>query len=164
MREQIGPPDAVRPFFEQHCVKCHSGESPEGDLTLAPLLKGEEDVALWDKVLEKIETGQMPPKTGPQPAMDDKRGAADWLMAQLSAVKSARRDNEGRVVLRRLSRLEYENTLRDLLETDVHVQHLLPQDAAAGGFDNVGEGAAYIVVPAGAIFGSGGGGARSSHR
>jgi mono/diheme cytochrome c family protein len=139
VRGADAPPDAVRLFFEQHCMKCHGGESPEGDLKLAPLLKGEGDIDLLNKVVEKIETGQMPPKPEQRPAKDDKLAAADWLIARLAAAKSTQRDSEGRVVLRRLNRLEYENTLRDLLETEVRVQHLLPQDAAAGGFDNVGE-------------------------
>ena len=46
---------------------------------------------------------------------------------------------EGRVVLRRLNRTEYQNTVRDLLGIDVDLKELLPLDSSAGGFDNVGE-------------------------
>jgi len=136
-------PAAVRAVFEQHCVKCHSGEAPKGDLTLEPLLHEDGDkkaaLALWGKVLEKIETGEMPPKSKPRPSADEKRAAADWLEAKILAEKTSQRGAEGRVVLRRLNRVEYENTVRDLLGVTVRVRELLPQDSTAGGFDNVGE-------------------------
>src|SRR5688572_20121773 len=53
-------PAAVRAVFERHCLKCHSGEEPKGDLTLEPLLHDAGDkkaaLALWTIVLEKLET------------------------------------------------------------------------------------------------------------
>ncbi|MCX7418402.1 MAG: DUF1592 domain-containing protein [Planctomycetia bacterium] len=52
------------------------------------------------------------------------------------AVKQMGRE---RVVLRRLNRTEYQNTVRDLLGIDVDLKELLPLDSSAGGFDNVGE-------------------------
>ena len=133
------PPTEVRTVFERHCVKCHSGESPEGDMTLEPLLEGGGDLQLWQNALEKIETGAMPPKAKPRPTPEEKRGAADWLTTLVLAEKSASREKEGRVVLRRLNRAEYENTVSDLLGVPVRVRELLPPDSVAGGFDNVGE-------------------------
>lgn len=139
--EEMAP--AVRAILEQHCLKCHSGDAPKGDLTLEPLLGEGGDKkaapALWGNVLEKIETNEMPPKSKPRPSEDEKRIAADWLEAKILAEKPAQRIAEGRVVLRRLNRVEYENTVRDLLGVTVRVQELLPQDSTAGGFDNVGE-------------------------
>jgi Protein of unknown function (DUF1592)/Protein of unknown function (DUF1588)/Protein of unknown function (DUF1587)/Protein of unknown function (DUF1585)/Protein of unknown function (DUF1595) len=135
-------PTAVRAVFEQHCLKCHSGESPKGDLTLEPLLceGGDKTVALTMKanVLEKIETGEMPPKSKPRPSAEEKRIAADWLEAKILGENPTLRRAEGRVVLRRLNRVEYQNTVGDLLGVTVRVQELLPQDSSAGGFDNVG--------------------------
>jgi hypothetical protein len=122
-------------------LKCHSGEDPKGDLSLEPLLSGAGDSkalpALWRSGLEKIETGEMPPKSKPRPTADEKRTAVDWLHEKILAEKP--RGTEGRVVLRRLNRAEYENTVRDLLGVTVRVQDLLPPDSPAGGFDNVGE-------------------------
>ena len=57
---------------------------------------------------------------------------------------------EGRVVLRRLNRVEYENTVRDLLGVDIDLKELLPLDSSANGFDNVGDGAARLLVLDGA--------------
>src|SRR5689334_16795751 len=67
-------PAPVRTFFEDHCVKCHSGESPKGDLTFEPLLKdaAQGEGKLWGSVLEKLETGEMPPKSKPRPPADGK--------------------------------------------------------------------------------------------
>ena len=45
----------------------------------------------------------------------------------------------GRTVLRRLNRIEYQNTVRDLLGIDVDFQEMLPADSSANGFDNIGE-------------------------
>src|SRR6185295_11002531 len=63
--------------------------------------------------------------------------------AQLAA--SAKDTNEGRTVLRRLNRVEYENTVRDLFAVNVAVKEILPEDATANGFDNVG--AALNISP-----------------
>ncbi|MEO8351133.1 MAG: DUF1592 domain-containing protein [Chthoniobacteraceae bacterium] len=133
------PPAAVRAVFEQHCVKCHSGDEPKGDMTLEPLLAGRGELKLWQDALEKIESGEMPPKSKPRPAPEQKRAAADWLTGLVLAEKASHRAKEGRVVLRRLNRVEYENTLGDLLGVEVRVRELLPEDSSAGGFDNVGE-------------------------
>jgi hypothetical protein len=134
-------PAPVRAFFEQHCLKCHSGPSPKGDLTLEPLLReggGNRNAteALLRNALEMIETGGMPPKAKPRPAVEERQAATGWLHARIMTGKRAA---EGRVVLRRLNRVEYENTVQDLLGVPVRIREMLPQDATAGGFDNVGE-------------------------
>jgi mono/diheme cytochrome c family protein len=141
LRADEAAPAAVRAFFEQHCLKCHSGDNPKGDLTLEPLLRGASNDAatLRRNVLEKIETGEMPPKAKPRPAAEERIAAADWLTAAITAEEKSSPAAEGRTVLRRLNRVEYENTLRDLLGVPVRVRELLPPDAAAAGFDNVGE-------------------------
>src|SRR5262245_61980213 len=72
------PPESVKTIFQKHCLKCHSGASPKGNLSLEPLLSGGGDMALWQRALEKIETGEMPPKSRPRPSADQKRSAADW--------------------------------------------------------------------------------------
>ena len=63
-------------------------------------------------------------------------GSTVGLLAQATDKVDAA---QGRVVLRRLNRTEYQNTVRDLLGVDVDLKELLPLDSSAGGFDNVGE-------------------------
>lgn len=70
--------------------------------------------------------------------------ASIWLAASFAWIGSTSADDASRtvpdrVVLRRLNRVEYENTIRDLLGIDVDLKDLLPLDSAANGFDNVGE-------------------------
>ncbi len=133
------PSNSTTAVFELHCMECHRGESPKSNVTLEPLLNGQRDFALWQNVLEKIETGEMPPKPKPRLTAEERQLAGDWLFKLVSAEKQSQRKAEGRVVLRRLNRVEYENTLRDLLGVAVRVRDLLPQDASTAGFDNVGE-------------------------
>jgi hypothetical protein len=131
----------ARGFLERYCVTCHSGDSPKGDLDLEKVLAHElpAKLAVWQHVLENIESGEMPPKSKPRPPADEAKEAADWIHAQVTTAKAAQREKEGRVVLRRLNRLEYENTVRDLLGVEVNVRESLPPDSSAGGFDNVGD-------------------------
>src|SRR5262245_26539349 len=121
-----------RAFLGRYCVKCHSGDSPKGDLDLEKVIAQElpAKVSVWQQVLEKIESGEMPPKSKPRPPAEEAKVAADWIHAQVTTAKAAQRDKEGRVVLRRLNRLEYENTVRDLLGVEVNVRELLPPDSS----------------------------------
>jgi len=80
----------------------------------------------------------MPPKSKPRPAEQEVRALSGWISGRVQAAEAARRAH-GRVVLRRLNRVEYENTIRDLLGVNVELQELLPLDGSANGFDNVGE-------------------------
>ena len=134
-REQLAP------FFERHCVKCHSGAEPEGDLRLDELqfaLTEPENRDLWSTVLDQLESGAMPPKKKPRPPAEEVRAVSDLIRKQLASAEEERRARDGRVVLRRLNRVEYENTIRDLLGVDTSLRDLLPEDGAAHGFDNVG--------------------------
>ena len=97
----------------------------------------------------------MPPKAKPRPPEKDVRALADWIDAQAEAADAARRAAEGRVVLRRLNRVEYENTVRDLLGVDVDLKDLLPAGRVGQRLRQQRRGAARLVVPDGAVPGSG---------
>src|SRR5262249_36633708 len=77
-------------------------------------------------------------KAKPRPPQKSVSALTDWVKGQLGAA-AARRGAEGRVVLRRLNRVEYENTVRDLLGVEIDLQEMLPLDTSAHGFDNIGE-------------------------
>ncbi|WP_395749858.1 DUF1592 domain-containing protein [Prosthecobacter sp.] len=133
---------SVEGFLKEHCIQCHNEEKAKGDLrldNLKPQFDKREMLTAWQHVLEKMETGEMPPKSKPRPPAQDLRKAADWIAEQVKVASAKLRETEGRVVLRRLNRNEYENTVRDLLGVEVKLRELLPQDAAAAGFDNVGD-------------------------
>jgi mono/diheme cytochrome c family protein len=134
--------DKIRPVLTKQCLECHGPEKTKGkfrvdqlDFTLAA--KGAED--RWLAVKEQVTSGAMPPKGKPRLAKTDIDAISTWIDAKIASVEIARRSTQGRVVLRRLNRVEYENTIRDLLSVDVNLQDLLPGDSADHGFDNVAE-------------------------
>ncbi|MSR32304.1 MAG: DUF1592 domain-containing protein [Gemmataceae bacterium] len=131
--------NTANPFIssmKKTCGQCHGIEKPKGGFHLANLTNDfshAKNQAIWKKVREHLHAGTMPPKG--KPRWTDSAGMIAWIDQQTS-----RRDSkQGRTVLRRLNRIEYQNTLRDLLGIELDLQDLLPPDASAGGFDNVGE-------------------------
>lgn len=86
----------------------------------------------------------MPPKKEPRPPQAQTADFVAGLSAQLDTAAAKARTN-GRVVLRRLNRVEYENTVNDLFAVKVEVKETLPEDAVSHGFDNVG--AALNISP-----------------
>ncbi len=132
--------EQVRPFFTRHCRECHGIEKPKGDFhlnQLAPDFARAAGRERWLEVLKRVQGGEMPPKSKPRPPEKEVQALADWILARVQTTGGESR--EGRVVLRRLNRVEYENTVRDLLGVKVDLKDSLPEDTSAHGFDNVGE-------------------------
>src|SRR5262249_4095449 len=130
-----------RPFLATHCVGCHGALKPKGDFRIDQLPPDFETAASrdrWLAVLKRVNAGEMPPKRKPRPPEKDVAALAGWITARADE-GATRQSAAGRVVQRRLNRVEYENTVRDLLGVDVDLKDLLPIDGSAGGFDNVGE-------------------------
>lgn len=131
----------IEPFVRSHCADCHHGESAEGGLDLARLdtdLDNPEVKRRWILVHDRIANGEMPPRDVPRPAAGE---IGQTLAIMSKAITNADLRQRG-VVLRRLNRIEYENTVGDLFGIDVRVKQTLPEDSPTAGFDNVGEGLA----------------------
>ena len=95
----------------------------------------------WVEVFDKVDKQKMPPPSQETPRSRRPGGvSARRCGTELRRANLARQRTEGRVVLRRLNRVEYENTLHDLLAIDVPLQHYLPEDTTTNGFDNVAVG------------------------
>ena len=138
---------SVQPFLTAHCLRCHGPEKAEGDLRLDQLdadLSKPTTFERWREIVARVQSGEMPPKKEPRPQPADVAEVVKKLNARLDEA-AAKQRSEGRVVLRRLNRVEFENTVRDLFSVDVSVKEMLPEDAVAQGFDNVG--AALNVSP-----------------
>ncbi|GDY20053.1 hypothetical protein LBMAG56_13980 [Verrucomicrobiota bacterium] len=128
-------------FFQEHCLRCHGEKKAKRDLRLDKLdadFSKAATSARWREILERVRSGEMPPKDEPRPDPAQAQAFLRRLDARL-AEAAARRRAEGRVVLRRLNRTEYENTVRDLLGVATPLKALLPFDSSADGFDNIGE-------------------------
>jgi hypothetical protein len=129
----------VRPLLASHCTSCHSGEKPKGKLRLDRLSSDLADTATrehWVEVVARVKSGDMPPEGKPRPAEKDIQAFLNWLTPRVSAADSVARAAQGRVVLRRLNRIEYENTVGDLLRIPIKLKDQLPADGSADGFDN----------------------------
>lgn len=130
-------------FFEKHCYDCHDATLKKGGLDLTAL-KAEpanpDNFARWVKVHDRIESGEMPPRKRTRPTTAEKTAALTWLRDTLVNAEQAKRAGEGRTALRRLTRVEYENTVRDLLDLPgIALAGELPGDGSAHGFDNNSE-------------------------
>src|SRR5262245_51435158 len=133
--------DQIQPFLAAHCLSCHGTERPKGDFRIDKLLPDFADAASrerWLVVRKRIRAGEMPPKAKPRPAQKDIESLSHWITRGVETADVKRR-TDSRVVLRRLNRVEYENTVRDLLGVQIDLKEMLPQDTSAHGFDNVGE-------------------------
>ncbi len=128
-------------YFEKYCYGCHDATSKKGGLDLSALKvrpADPENFARWLKVHDRITTGEMPPRTKKtRPPAAETAAAVRWLHDLLVTAEQARRAGEVRTGLRRLTRVEYENTVRDLLDLPgIDLQGDLPADGTAHGFDN----------------------------
>jgi hypothetical protein len=130
-------------FFATHCYDCHDSEEKKGGLDLAGLEfapSDPENFALWRKVHDRIASGEMPPRKRVRPQAADVAAARKWLHDRLVEAEKAKRDPSGRTALRRMTRIEYENTMRDLLDLPgIPLQGILPADGSAHGFDTNSE-------------------------
>ena len=130
--------DPTHKLFSQHCEKCHSGAKAKGEFKIEDLTQDFTDKKnreQWLTVLDQITSGEMPPKKKPRPPEADVKSAADWITAHVGSAEAT----QSRVVMRRLNRAEYANTVRDLLGVEVDLSDLLPPDTSTSGFDNNAE-------------------------
>ena len=134
-------------FLDDNCATCHSERSKAGGLVLAGMALeslGAHREA-WQRVLDKVMTGAMPPPTVKRrPDPHQSHAFVAWLTAGLDQYASAHPD-PGRAVIRRLTRVEYSNAVRDLLQVNFALVDELPPDLVTDGFDN--NAAALAVSP-----------------
>ncbi len=130
------PPTA---FLKAHCQSCHDGDTKSGGLDLTALKfdpTDAENVATWVKMHDRVAGGEMPPKRQPRPPAADTTAAVKAVHDDLIAAESKAAAANGRTRLRRLTRAEYENTLRDLFDLPgLQLQNELPPDGQVHGFD-----------------------------
>ena len=129
----------LAPFYARHCVECHDADTQKGNLNLTslpPATAGAEAFARWVKVHDRIASGEMPPKKKARPAPVEVQAVTRTLAATLTAAERVRLAGEPRTGLRRLTRAEYEHTVRDLFAMPgIRLQDFLPADGSAHGFD-----------------------------
>ena len=128
----------LKPFFGEFCFRCHAGETYEGGLNLENLetdLKNPDHVAKWIRIFDRVSNGEMPPEQKHRPKPETSQSFLDQLGEILTLADGSRRHPR----IRRLNRVEYENTVRDLFGIRVDLKDSLPADPKSQGFDNIGD-------------------------
>ena len=134
---------AVARIIESRCVSCHGPAAQNAGVRLDSLSKDlvndRRAAETWHDVREALHRGAMPPLGAPSLSSSDRETLLSWLEESLREADEARRPSRGVVVMRRLNRVEYQNTMRDLLGLDIdYVRHLPPDELSPDGFANNG--------------------------
>ncbi len=157
----------LQPFLKTHCYACHGPKTQKNDLRFDTLGRDLSDVVTlrtWQAILDQLNLAEMPPKKKPQPEPAEAAAFIETLTSVLQEAYAQHKGNGGRAVLRRLNRIEFRNTLRDLLYLEGPVFRNLgmakledtngngratrhstdpirdfPADEEEEGFDNLGE-------------------------
>ena len=129
-----------RALVDQYCVGCHNQKLKTGGLSLeaSDFPKLPDRAGVWERVLRKLRTGQMPPPGLPRPDAKTSAAFTKSLEDTLDAAAAAH-PNPGRTLPHRLNRAEYSNAIRDLLDLDIRPGTLLPVDDSGHGFDNIAD-------------------------
>jgi len=136
--------DAVMaPFFRTYCNRCHDGKVQKGEFRLDTLSRGftlQAEAERWSEIRFRINSGEMPPKSEPQPKAEELAKIVEWISTRLAEGEAARLAKRGPIDYYRLSREEYANTIQDLL--GVHYDPLVPgalnEDPRWHGFERIG--------------------------
>src|SRR5882757_1843180 len=130
----------VQPVLREYCYDCHGDGESRGGVALDSLastnLAASRDV--WWRVLKNLRAGLMPPAKKSQPTLEQKEAIQQWIKDEVFEVNPVNPD-PGRVTIRRLNRVEYQNTIRDLLGVEFDARGEFPPDDTGHGFDNIGE-------------------------
>ncbi|MHB8900861.1 MAG: DUF1592 domain-containing protein [Thermoguttaceae bacterium] len=132
----------VQPFLEKYCFDCHSGAEAEAELALDRFETVRSLAAApgtWETVSRMLRDRAMLPEDAEQPAPAEAAAIVDWIQQTLRHQAYQGPPNPGRVTLRRLNRMEYGNTIRDLLGVRFDALERLPADDVGYGFDNIGD-------------------------
>ncbi len=134
----------VQGFFSQHCTSCHGEKKQKADLRVDDLAVNFESPKImmhWEEIMNRINSGDMPPEDEPRPKSEEVSQVAEWIAHQLREAEVARQSSAGeQVAFRKLTREEYANTIRDLLGVnfDVKAPTGLPEDPDWHGFERIG--------------------------
>ncbi|MFM7845258.1 MAG: DUF1587 domain-containing protein, partial [Planctomycetota bacterium] len=139
-------PDSFRihlvPLLRKYCYDCHGEKKQEAEIAFHQVDNEAAVLAkrsTWEAVLTMIEGQAMPPANHPQPTAAERKQMIRWLESTLFDLDCEQEHDPGRVTIRRLNRVEYNNTIRDLLGVDFRPADDFPSDDVGYGFDNIGD-------------------------
>ena len=130
------------PYLEMYCSKCHGAESPEAEIALTVFTDAEsltKQRKIWSNVTKQLQSGSMPPDGNPRPSTAETEIFLDLVRTIFDHADKNAKPDPGRVTMRRLNRVEYRNTIRDLIGVDFDPTADFPSDDIGYGFDNIGD-------------------------
>jgi hypothetical protein len=131
----------IQPLLQEYCYDCHGDGFRKGKVAFDDFKTEADALArpdLWFAALKNVRAGLMPPDDGPRPSPAEITRLANWIKYQAFGIDPANPD-PGRAVIRRLNRVEYRNTIRDLMGIDFNSEAEFPADDSGYGFDNIGD-------------------------
>jgi len=140
---------AIAPLFQDWCASCHEGSEPDGGLDLTAWSADEPAAELLLKlrrIRDRVRSGEMPPPDADPIDAEDRRALVGWADGALREWAPKVPSPPGRTTIRRLSRGELRNTLRDLLGVESSAVQQLPADDLGYGFDNIGDAVTFSLL------------------
>ena len=131
----------VKPLLVNYCYDCHGDGMDKGGVALDGFKSHDEmlnDRATWLRVIKNLRADIMPPPKKDQPTPEEQEKIENWIKTAVFKIDMENPD-PGRVTVRRLNRVEYRNTIRDLMGVDYNTTEEFPPDDTGYGFDNIGD-------------------------
>ncbi|MDB6108436.1 MAG: hypothetical protein JWR69_186 [Pedosphaera sp.] len=131
----------VQPILTEYCFDCHADGANKGGISFDEFKSDEALVGnhdLWFAVLKNLRAGVMPPQKKPRPSPEELKKLERWVKFEAFGL-DPKNPEPGRVTVRRLNRVEYHNTIRDLTRVDFDTETEFPPDDTGYGFDNIGD-------------------------
>ena len=132
----------IAPLIDRYCLRCHGADKPKGGVDLS---RHRDDatirkhLALWERVGENLRSGDMPPAGARKPTAAEMAVLERWLDAVVFKADCDGPLDPGKPTIRRLNRVEYYNTIRDLMGVEFKPAKDFPADDVGHGFDNIGD-------------------------
>ena len=132
--------ELTQPLIESSCITCHDGSADDNGLNLNKLgndLTDPDQFRQWERIYDRVESGEMPPQSESRPEPKHLSSALRSIRKSLIAENKRAQSANGRVILRRLTRTEYEHTLGDLLYIRADIGGIIPAENTSNSFDTV---------------------------
>ena len=150
----VAIPKSIDPFMEKYCYRCHGERRQKADLSLHDMtrvIRDSADALNWQDILDKLNTGEMPPEDSRQPSRQELMEAVGDLTESLQSAQKMLQDSGGSIALRRLNRREYAATIKDLMGVRLNAEKL--PDDPSGRFDTIGQNQSLSAMQLGTYFG-----------
>jgi len=131
----------IQPILIDYCYRCHADGAKKGGVAFDGFLSDESMMGkrdLWWAVLKNVRAGIMPPAEKPRPSDKELQLLAGWIKHDVLG-NDPKDPDPGRVTIRRLNRVEYRNTIRDLMGFEFKAEEEFPPDDTGYGFDTIGD-------------------------